>query len=93
MEGNLKLCDGHTIMMYLCDKYAAARLPHLYPCDYMARMEIQNMLFYEAGILYQLYSRVMVRQSVLKNQENISRFFFIVRHCFGEICQCQYGLS
>uniref|UniRef100_A0A1I8N272 Uncharacterized protein n=1 Tax=Musca domestica TaxID=7370 RepID=A0A1I8N272_MUSDO len=92
LEGNLKLCDGHTIMMYLCDKYAAARLPHLYPCDYMARMEIQNMLFYEAGILYQLYSRIM-SDIVLEKYANVNMDYHErkVSECYNTLNRCLNG--
>ncbi|XP_073845817.1 uncharacterized protein [Musca autumnalis] len=91
-ECNLKLCDGHTIMMYLCDKYAAARLPHLFPCDYMARMEIQNMLFYEAGILYQLYFQMMT-DIILEKYSNVNMDYYQrkVSECYNTLDRCLDG--
>ncbi|XP_059226482.1 uncharacterized protein LOC106083724 [Stomoxys calcitrans] len=59
IDGKITLSDGHTIMMYLCDKYASECLPHLWPSDYFLRLELLNMMFYEAGVLNQLHRQIM----------------------------------
>ncbi|XP_075167802.1 glutathione S transferase E14 [Haematobia irritans] len=60
VDGKITLSDGHIIMMYLCDKYAGEHFPHLWPRDYFHRLELLNMLFYEAGVLNQLHKRLLM---------------------------------
>uniref|UniRef100_A0A1A9WI10 GST N-terminal domain-containing protein n=1 Tax=Glossina brevipalpis TaxID=37001 RepID=A0A1A9WI10_9MUSC len=59
VDGNVTLYDGHTIMIYLCDKYASKYGPPVMPKDYLARLEIFNLLFFEACVLHRCHSHFL----------------------------------
>lgn len=62
IDGQFILNDSHTIMIYLCDKYGNVKLPHLCPRDYLLRLNILNMLFYEGSVLYRRYIHLLVSE-------------------------------
>ncbi|XP_065368898.1 uncharacterized protein GstE14 [Calliphora vicina] len=52
VDGNVTLCNGHSILIYLCEKYAPLNLANVCPCDYISRLRLMSLLFYEGCILF-----------------------------------------
>lgn len=61
VHGKLILYDSQTIMIYLCDQYSCGQLPPICPQQYIPRLELLNLLFYEGSILYRRHSQIMVK--------------------------------
>uniref|UniRef100_A0A1A9X4U5 GST N-terminal domain-containing protein n=1 Tax=Glossina brevipalpis TaxID=37001 RepID=A0A1A9X4U5_9MUSC len=95
IDGNLTLYDGHTIMIYLCDKFAHAYNPQLCPKRYLTRLEVLNLLFYEGCVLYRRHSHLLTDILLEKfsnvdidyHKRKISDCYnalntFLIGHCF-----------
>ncbi|KAI8117136.1 Glutathione S-transferase E14 [Lucilia cuprina] len=52
VDENITLCNNHSILIYLCEKYAPLDLTNLCPKDYTSRLRIMSLLFYEGCLLY-----------------------------------------
>uniref|UniRef100_A0A1A9V271 Uncharacterized protein n=1 Tax=Glossina austeni TaxID=7395 RepID=A0A1A9V271_GLOAU len=95
IDGNLTLYDGHTIMIYLCDKFAHAYNPQLCPKRYLTRLEVLNLLFYEGCVLYRRHSHLLT-DILLEKFPNVDVDYhkrkiadcynalntFLIGHCF-----------
>uniref|UniRef100_A0A1B0AKP8 GST N-terminal domain-containing protein n=1 Tax=Glossina palpalis gambiensis TaxID=67801 RepID=A0A1B0AKP8_9MUSC len=95
IDGNLTLYDGHTIMIYLCDKFAHAYNPQLCPKRYLTRLEVLNLLFYEGCVLYRRHSHLLT-DILLEKFPNVDIDYhkrkiadcynalntFLIGHCF-----------
>uniref|UniRef100_A0A1B0AZ92 Uncharacterized protein n=1 Tax=Glossina palpalis gambiensis TaxID=67801 RepID=A0A1B0AZ92_9MUSC len=87
IDGPVTLYDGHTIMIYLCDKYAFQHGPPVMPKDYLGRLEIFNLLFFEACVLHRCHSHLLT-DILLHKYPN-----FDVNYHKGKILDCYSALN
>uniref|UniRef100_A0A1A9V070 Uncharacterized protein n=1 Tax=Glossina austeni TaxID=7395 RepID=A0A1A9V070_GLOAU len=87
IDGPVTLYDGHTIMIYLCDKYASKYGPPVMPKDYLGRLEIFNFLFFEACVLHRCHSHLLT-DILLHKYPN-----FAVDYHKGKIIDCYSALN
>ncbi|XP_032513789.2 glutathione S-transferase 1-like isoform X1 [Danaus plexippus] len=51
-DGDVTICESHAIMKYLVNKYGGERCERLYPADLSVRANIDQLMFYDAGVLF-----------------------------------------
>ncbi|KAI8117138.1 Glutathione S-transferase E14 [Lucilia cuprina] len=69
VDDDLILTDSHVILMHLCEKYQKGDL-NLWPQQYKERMQVTNMLLFEASLIFRRDSEMM-SEIVRKTYANI----------------------
>ncbi|TMW39628.1 hypothetical protein DOY81_015292, partial [Sarcophaga bullata] len=59
VDGGVTLCHGPTIMMYLCEKYGSPVLKNIFPRDYVSRLKIISLFFYEAYFMHKYLGHML----------------------------------
>lgn len=59
VDGETVLWQSHAIMTYLVDKYGKPNHP-LYPTDLAIRAKIQQHLYFESGVLFARFRKLVV---------------------------------
>lgn len=61
-NGGVTLCHAQTIMIYLCEKYCSPMLKNLYPRDFIARLRIISVFFYNDNYLQKYLNHILVNR-------------------------------
>ncbi|XP_037827653.1 glutathione S-transferase E14 [Lucilia sericata] len=69
VDDDLVLTDSHVILMHLCEKYQKSDL-NLWPRQYKERMQVTNMLLFEASLIFRRDSEMM-SEIVRKTYANV----------------------
>ncbi|CAD7013312.1 unnamed protein product [Ceratitis capitata] len=55
------LCDSHAIITYMVNQYGQSQHEHLYPKDFLKRAVVDERLYYEDGVLFQVIKDFVAR--------------------------------
>ncbi|KAL0870458.1 hypothetical protein ABMA27_005454 [Loxostege sticticalis] len=58
-EGDFSLGDSHAVVLYLLDKYGGPEHEYLYPKDRRKRATVNQILFFDCGILFPRLGAIM----------------------------------
>ncbi|XP_017493187.1 PREDICTED: glutathione S-transferase 1-like [Rhagoletis zephyria] len=61
VDQGVSLCDSHAIITYMVNQYGQSQHEHLYPKDFLQRAIIDERLYYENGILFQVIKDFVAR--------------------------------